>query len=184
MQDGFETQLILYIKYLFEVYYIRNKGYLKCEEDAELFAIKRGIEFYKMRFPKIDAKDVFLRSAIFLGSLNGELSSEYATMPTKVTSFDELVSELDRRIDAGYRHPWLPATLRATSFKQRELGESYGIDYSFLMSDEFIYGYKDLNSGYERDLFVVKKLLDSVNDPFKSLQDFNLIKEKYLQKKL
>lgn len=183
-QDGFETQLILYIRYFFDVYYIRNKAYLKCEEDAELFSIKNGIEFIKDKFPNVDAEESILKSANFIGALPGKEQSYKSTMPYHSDSIDDLIKELNRRIDENYRHPWLPATLRASSDVRLDLQREYGIDWHSLMSDEFIYGYKDIEGGYNKDLYVVKKILDTVNDKEKSLREFNILKGKYLEKKL
>lgn len=184
LQDGLETQMVLYIRYFFDVYYSRNKGYLKCEEDAELFAIKNGIDFIKDKFPRINAEKAILDSANFIGSLNGEIAAIGGTLPYHSDSIDELVKELNRRIEENYRHPWLPATLRVSSLERLALQVKYGIDYEALMTDEFIYGYKDLKGGYNMDLYVVKRLLGIVNDKEKSLREFNILKDKYLAKKL
>lgn len=183
-QDGLETQMVLYIKYFFDIYYRRNKGYLKFEEDAVLFSIKNGIEYIKNRFPNVDAEKAILDAVNFLGSLNGKIESVGATYPYHSESLEELIQELNSRIEKNYRHPWLPATLRASSIERLDLQAEYGIDYEAFMTDEFIYGYKDIGNGYNKDLYVVKKILDTVNDKEKSLKEFNILKVKYLGKKL
>lgn len=184
LQDGLETQMVLYIRYFFDVYYKRNKGYLPFEENAVLFSIKNGIDFIKEKFPNVDAEKAILDSVNFLGSLHGEIAADGNTYPYHSDSIDDLIKELNRRIDENYRHPWLPATLRASSEARLALQREYGIDWRSFMSDEFIYGYKDIEGGYNKDLYVVKKILDTVNDKEKSLREFNILKGKYLEKKL
>ena len=49
-KDVLNAQLMLYIRYFFDAYYLLNKGFVKYEEDAERFAVKNSIQFLKIKF--------------------------------------------------------------------------------------------------------------------------------------
>ena len=83
--DVLNSQLMLYIRYFFDAYYLLNKGNVKYEEDAEKFAIINGLQFLKNNFPNINAEQAMIdavRYYAYLQSSGGIVS----TLPTGCNS--------------------------------------------------------------------------------------------------
>lgn len=183
-QDGLETQTVLYIANFFDMYYLINKGNLKCEEDAELFAIKNGIEFMKNKIPDIDAKKAILGAAKFLANLYKD-SSFMSTMPDQSDSIDILIKKIELRIEKNDRQQFLPKAMRVVDPACFGFHEKYNLDYYKLMSNyDFLSEYAYTSDGAKRDMLVAKRILGLVNDPVDSLNEVNILKERYLAKKL
>lgn len=182
-KDVLNAQLMLYIRYFFDAYYLLNKGYVKYEEDAERFAVINGIRFLKTYFPNMDVDKAMISAVRYYAHLQSQ-GGIISTLPEDCNSVEEIVSKIEERIKDNLRIGDLTRTLFVYNPRFYANHYFYGLDEDRLLTDELIEKYSRIADGSKQDLLVVKAILLSLKKPVESLEDFPILKMKYLGNKL
>lgn len=179
--DILYDELIIYIKMFFDKYYLINKGFIKCEEDAERFAIRNTLAFFNHYSPNFDGEKSVVRALNYYARLQ-ENARIISTIPESCNSTAEFLTKIDERIKYNLRVPYLDATLRVQNPVCYQVQEYFGLDIDRLLSPKMIERYKILADGSKRDLLVVKRILALIKNPSESLESFPTIKRICLKK--
>lgn len=182
-KDVLNAQLMLYIRYFFDAYYLLNKGYIKYEEDAEKFAIINGIKFLKNNFPNINAEKAMVDAVRYYANLQSQ-DGIVPTLPEACNSIEEILSKIDIRIRDNLRINDLTKTLFVHNARYYGNHVYFGLDEDKLLTNELIEKYSKINDGSKQDLLVVKGILSLLEKPVESLEEFPILKKKYLNNKL
>lgn len=182
-KDVLNSQLMLYIRFFFDAYYLLNKGYVKYEEDAEKFAIKSSYDFFNKNYPNMSAEKAIVNASNYYAEIQSRQGA-ISTLPRNCNSIDELISKIDIRIKDNLRINKLDETLRVFNPKFYANHIYYGLDENLLITDELIDMYSKISNGNEKDLFVVKHILSNLDNPIESLEEFPLLKKKYLSRNI
>lgn len=182
-KDALNSQLMLYVRYFFDAYYLLNKGFVKYEEDAEKFAVKNSVQFLKAKFPNMNVEKAIVDAVRIYADFQsrGGISS---TLPCNCDTIDQVTSQIDERIKQNSRIKPLGDTLFVHNPRYYKNHNYFGLDEDKLLSAKLINDYGKLNDGSKQDLLVVKAILSQLQKPEESLDDFPLLKKRYLQKKL
>lgn len=182
-KDVLNAQLMLYIRYFFDAYYLLNKGYVKYEEDAEKFAIINGIEFLKNNFPNINAEKAMIDAVKYYANLQSR-DGIISTLPEDCNSVEEILSKIDNRIRDNLRINDLTQTLFVHNLRYYGNHGYFGLDEDKLLTNELIEKYSKINDGNKQDLLVAKSILSLLEKPVESLEEFPILRKKYLKNKL
>ena len=178
-KDVLNAQLMLYIRYFFDAYYLLNKGYVKYEEDAEKFAVINSIKFLKNSFPNIDIENATLNAVNYYAKIQSSYGG-ISTLPYGCKDTDEIISAIEKRIKDNYRINNLRDSLFVYNPNYYANHGYFGLDENKLLSDELIEKYSKLTDGNEQDMLVAKEILSSINKTVESLDDFPVLKKRYL----
>lgn len=182
-KDVINAQLMLYIRYFFDAYYLLNKGYVKYEEDAERFSIINGINFLKVRFPDINVEKAMIDAVSYYAKLQSR-GGIISTLPENCTSVDEIISKIDARIKDNLRINDLSQSLFVHNPRFYGNHNYFGLDEDRLLTDELVEKYAKINDGSKQDLLVANAILSLLEKPDESLDEFHALKKKYLKKKI
>lgn len=182
-KDVLNAQLMLYVRYFFDAYYLLNKGYVKYEEDAEKFAIINGIEFLKNNFPNMNAKKAMLDAVSYYANLQSR-GGIISTLPEGCNCVEEILSKIDDRISDNLRINDLTQTLFVHNPRHYVNHRYFGLDEDKLLTNELIEKYSKINDGSKQDLLVAKAILSSLEKAVESLEEFPILRKKYLKNKL
>ena len=182
-KDVLNAQLMLYVRYFFDAYYLLNKGYVKYEEDAEKFAVINGIKFLKDKFPNMNAEKAMIDAVRYYGNLQSR-AGVISTLPEDCNSVEEILLKIDSRINDNLRIADLTKTLFV--YNPRYYGNHgyFGLEEDELLTTELIEKYSKINDGSKQDLLVAKSILSLLKKPVESLEEFPTLRKKYLEKKL
>lgn len=181
--DVLNAQLMLYVRYFFDAYYLLNKGYVKYEEDAEKFAVAQGVEFLKKRFPDIDYRKAMIDAVSYYAKLQSR-GGIISTLPEGCGSVEEILSELNSRIRDNFRIKDLTQTLFVYNSKFYGNHGYFGLDEEKLLTNELVAKYAEITDGSKQDLLVAKAILSQLQKPTESLEEFPILRKKYLENKL
>lgn len=181
--DVLNAQLMLYVRYFFDAYYLLNKGYVKYEEDAEKFAVMNGVEFLKNKFPYIDYEKAMIDAVSYYANIQSR-GGIISTLPEGCGGIEEILSELDTRIRDNFRIKDLTQTLFVYNPKFYGNHGYFGLDEEKLLTDELIEKYSKISDGSKQDLLVVKAILTLLEKPTESLEEFPVLRKKYIENKL
>ena len=181
--DVLNSQLMLYIRYFFDAYYLLNKGYVKYEEDAEKFAVVNSYNFLKYYFPTIDVDSSLISAVNFYAHIQRS-NGGIPTLPIDCKTIEEVIKTIDGRINDNLRINDLRKTLFVYNPKFYVNHGYFGLDENKLLSDELVEKYSKLTNGNEQDLLVAKEILSSINKPVESMDEFPVLKKRYLSNKL
>lgn len=181
--DVLNAQLMLYVRYFFDAYYLLNKGYVKYEEDAEKFAVKNGTEFLKNKFPGIDVEKSMVNAVNYYAKLQSS-SGAVSTLPKNCRSIDEILFKINDRISKNLRINDLTKTLFVYNLRYYGNHGYFGLDEDKLLNEELIENYSKIKDGSKKDLLVVKSILELLDKKEESLEEFPILKKNYLNKKL
>lgn len=180
-QDALNSQLVLYVRYFYDAYYLLNKGYVKYEEDAEKFAVQSGLAFLKNNFPNMNAEKAMVDAVRYYAFLQ-EWGGITPTLPKNCNSTKEILTKIDERISANLRNRHLTQTLFVYNPRFYENHFNFGLDEKKLLTDDLIERYYRMSDGSKQDLLVANAILASLEKPVESLKDFPSIKEKVYKK--
>lgn len=180
--DVFNSELMLYVRFFFDSYYLLNKGNVKYEIDAEIFSILNGVKYLEERIPNMNAKRAFVGAVNFYGNI--QRPNRSSTLPWDCHSIDEIITDLSERIRYNRRNPNLVETLFVHNPNFYQVHERFGLDEDKVLTDELIDNYRIDTSGSSRDLLVVKKILSILDRPLESLADFPKLRKRYSEDKL
>lgn len=181
--DVLNSQLMLYIRYFFDAYYLLNKGYVKYEEDAEKFAVVTSYNFLKYYFPTIDVDSSLISAVNFYAHIQRS-SGGIPTLPIDCKTIEEVIKTIDGRINDNLRINDLRETLFVYNPKFYVNHGYFGLDENKLLSNELVEKYSKLTDGNEQDLLVAKAIISSINKPVESMDEFPVLKKRYLNNKL
>lgn len=182
-KDVLNAQLMLYIRYFFDAYYLLNKGYVKYEEDAEKFAIINGIDFLKNKFPNMNVEKSMIDAVRYYANLQSG-SGITSTLPGGCNSVEEILSKIDDRIRDNLRIKDLTQTLFVYNPRYYGNHSYFGLDENKLLIAELIEKYSQINDGSKQDLLVARAILSLLEKPVESLEEFPVLRKKYLGNKL
>ncbi len=182
-EDVLNSELMLYIRYFFDAYYLLNKGNVKYELDAEKFAIVNGVAYLKHNFPSINAEKAMLDAVNFYANIQVR-GGVIPTLPLGCTSLEQVIQELQRRITLNERIKELDQTLFVHNPRFYQTHELFGLNEDEVLNDELIQSYYNEASGSKRDLLVVKRILSLLKRPEESLGDFPKLSKTYKEKTL
>jgi len=182
-KDVVNAQLMLYIRYFFDAYYLLNKGYVKYEEDAEKFAIINGVEFLKSNFPDVDVEKAMVDAVRYYAQLQSR-GGILSTLPECCNSLDEILLKIDNRIKDNLRINDLTQTLFVHNTRYYGNHGYFGLDGDKLLTNELIQEYSKTNNGSKQDLLVANAILSSLEKPIESLEEFPTLRKKYSANKL
>ena len=182
-KDVLNAQLMLYVRYFFDAYYLLNKGYVKYEEDAEKFAVKNSIKFLKEKFPNMNVEKAIVDAVRIYANLQSR-GGIISTLPCNCETIDQIISQIDERIEKNSRIKPLDDTLFVHNPAYYRNHIYFGLDEAKLLSSKLIDDYAELNDGSKQDLLVAKAILAQVQKPEESLDEFPTLKKHYLRKNL
>ena len=182
-KDVLNAQLMLYVRYFFDAYYLLNKGYVKYEEDAEKFAVINGIEFLKNNFPNMDAEKAMIDAVGYFANLQS-CDGIISTLPEACNSVEEIITKIDGRIRDNLRLNDLTQTLFVHNPRYYGNHGYFGLDEDKLLTHKLIEEYSRINDGSKQDLLVAKAILSLLEKPVESLEEFPVLRKKYLENKL
>lgn len=182
-KDVLNAQLMLYIRYFFDAYYLLNKGYVKYEEDAEKFAIINGIEFLKTNFPNMNAEKAMIDAVRYYADLQSR-GGIISTLPENCNDVKEILLKIDDRIKDNLRVNNLTQTLFVHNPRYYGNHSYFGLNEDKLLTDALIKKYSKINDGSKQDLLVAKAILSLLEKPVESLEEFPVLRKKYLENKL
>ena len=182
-KDVLNAQLMLYVRYFFDAYYLLNKGYVKYEEDAEKFAVVNSIKFLREAFPNMDIEGAILNAVNYYAKIQSSRGG-ISTLPFGCNNTDEIISELDKRIRDNLRINNLRNSLFVYNPNFYVNHGYYGLDEEKLLSEELVNEYSNLNDGSKQDLLVAKSILSMLEKPVESTEVFPVLRKKYLNNTL
>ena len=181
-KDVVNAQLMLYIRYFFDAYYLLNKGYVKYEEDAEKFAIINGIKFLKNNFSSMDVEKAMVDAVRYYANIQSS-GGIISTLPKSCSSVEEILSKIDIRIKENLRINDLNKTLFVHNPKCYGNHSYFGLDEDKLLCDTLVQKYSEINDGSKQDLLVASAIISILEKPVESLEEFPILKKKYLENK-
>ena len=181
--DVLNSQLMLYIRYFFDAYYLLNKGYVKYEEDAEKFAVNNSINFLKNHFPEMDVDAAIVNASNYYARIQSSFGA-IPTLPVNCKSTDEILFKLGKRIEDNFRIKDLRKTLFVYNPNYYANHGYYGLDEDKLLSDELVQKYSKTTDGSKQDLLVAKKILSMLERPIESTEDFPVLRKRFLNNSL
>lgn len=181
--DVFYSELMLYIRYFFDAYYLLNKGNVKYEVDAEKFSIINGIKYLKTNCPNMNAEKSMLDAINFYANIQTQ-GGIISTLPLGCTSIDEVIQELQKRIKNNERIPELDRTLFVHNPIFYQTHDSFGLNGDCVITKELLQEYYDEKSGSQRDRMVVQRIISLLEYPEESLEEFPQLKKRYKEKSL
>lgn len=179
-KDAFDSQLIMYIRYFFDAYYILNKGNIKYEEDAERFAIKKTLDFFKNNYPNVNIENSLISVINYYSKLQLD-GGIVPTLPINCSNTYEVFKKIDANIANNYRIDDLKKTLRVFHPKFYSTHIYYGLNEELLYNDEIQEKYSSIQKGDKKDLFIVEEILKCLEKPSESLDEFPGLKKKYIK---
>lgn len=182
-KDVLNAQLMLYVRYFFDAYYLLNKGFVKYEEDAEKFAVRNSIKFLKLRFPNMNVEKAIVDAVRMYADLQSR-GGIISTLPCNCETIDQITSQIDERIEKNSRIKPLNDTLFVYNPRYYGNHNYFGLDEDRLLSTELIDAYDRIDDGSKQDLLVAKAILSQIQKAEESLDDFPTLKKHYLQKTL
>ncbi len=181
--DVFNSELMLYIRYFFDAYYLLNKGNVKYELDAERFAIINGIKYLNDTYPGMNSEKSMLEAINFYADIQSQ-DGVVSTLPLGCKSIEEVIQELQNKIKNNERIPKLNETLFVYNARFYQNHACYGLDEDRVITDELLEQYYNEKSGSQRDLLVVKRIISLLQYPEESLEEFPQLRKRYLNKTL
>lgn len=177
-KDVLDAELMLYIRYFFDAYYLLNKGNVKYEVDAEKFGVVTGLKFMEENFPNIWSEKAMVKAVNFYATIQNNGFGE-PTLPLGFDTTEDIINELTRRLDINGRVDDLTESLFVTSPYRYEVHERFGLDESKVLTPELIEQYRSLTNGSERDLLVTERIMSLLERPAYSLEEFPKLKKIY-----
>lgn len=180
-KDVFNAELMLYVRYFFDAYYLSNKKYVKYEVDAEKFAVENGVKFLQANFPEVNAEKAMTDAVNFYAGIQNQGRFASSTLPVGCESVSEILSELTERLDTNLREPYLLKTLFVHNPKFYSVHERFGLDGDEVVTPELLRDYAATKDGSKQDLMVVERILSQLEKPNESLEDFPQLKKTYFK---
>ncbi len=181
--DVFNSELMLYIRYFFDAYYLLNKSNVKYEIDAERFSIINGIKYLKDNYPSINAEKSMLNAVNFYANIQSQ-GGIMPTLPLGCNSIDEVIQELQNRINYNERIQELEKTLFVYNPRFYQTHVCFGLDEDSVITKDLLQEYYDEKDGNKRDLLVVKRIISLLELPGESLEEFPQLRKRYNEKSL
>lgn len=181
--DVINSQVMMYIRFFFDAYYLINKGFVKYEIDAEKFAVKESIKFLKDYFPNMNVEKAIVDAVRHYATIQ-IMGGTIPTLPDNAKSTDEIIWLLDERISDNLRVDDLRQTLFVHNPRFFNNHLEFGLDDEKLYTNELLEAYVKENDGSKKDLVVAKAILDSVDLPVESMRDFPALRKAYIEKRL
>ena len=181
--DVINAQAMLYVRKFFDAYYLLNKGFVKYEEDAEKFAVKNALEFLKTKFLDMDVEKAIVDAVRMYANIQSQ-GGIISTLPCNCENIDEIVSQLDERIEKNTRITPLSDALFVYNYKYYANHNYFALDENMLLTEKLIEDYGNLNDGSKQDILVAKSILSQIQKVEESLDEFPTLKEHYLQRTL
>ena len=103
-----------------------------------------------------------------------------STLSEDCNSVEEVLSKIDDRIRDNFRIKDLTQTLSVHNPKFYNNHEYYGLNEEELLTDDLIERYSKINDGSKQDILVAKAILSSLEKPVESLEEFPVLKKRYL----
>ncbi len=179
-KDILLNELIIYIKMFFDRYYLLNKGFIKCEEDAEKFAVKNSLDFLSRYHPELIPEKTIVRAICFYAYLH-KRAGMVSTVPNGCKSVDEILLKIERHIKANLRIPDLTKTLGVNDPVHYEIHKYFNLHPEEIMTKEFLEEYRSTTSGSKQDLLVARKILEVIDRPFESLESFDEMRKRFVR---
>lgn len=176
--DVFHSELMLFIRYFFDAYYLSNKGNIKYEVDAEKFSIINGIQYLKEYFPGIPAEKSMLDAVNFYAEIQTR-GGGISTLPLGCHTIEEAIQKLQENIQKNERIPEVDRTLFVYHPRFYQTHMRFGLDENQVLTRKFIEEYRREKDGSKRDLLVVNRILSLLEHPEKSLEEFPQLKKRY-----
>lgn len=182
-EDAFNADLMKYIRYFFDAYYLLNKGNIKYEVDAEKFSVINGVKYLKDRYPRMDAEKSMLDAVNYYASAQAR-GGVLPTLPLGCKSIDEAIGALQNRIERNERISNLDKSLfvHLPWFYQNHA--AFGLDEDRVITKTLLQEYFNEKSGTERDLMVVKRIISLLEHPEESFGEFPLLRKRYKENSL
>lgn len=182
-EDVLTSELMLYIRYFFDAYYLLNKGNIKYEVDAERFSIINGIEYLKNNYPNMNAEKSMLEAINFFAEIQSQ-GGIVSTLPLGCATIEEVIQNLQNRIKDNARIPELDKTLFVHNPKYYQNHILFGLNEDMVITNELLQEYSSEESGSKRDLLVVKRIISLLDYPEQSLEEFPHLKKRYNERLL
>lgn len=182
-KDVLNSELMLYIRYFFDAYYLLNKGYIKYEVDAEKFSVINGIRYLQDTYPDMDSEKAMLAAVNFYANIQSQ-GGIASTLPCGCESIAEIIEELTNKIKYNKRVPNLDRTLFVYNPNFYATHERFDLNEDRVLTNELLCKYYNEEAGSKRDLLVVKKILSLLEHPEESLEEFPQLKKQYKAKTL
>ncbi len=179
-KDILLNELIIYIKMFFDRYYQLNKGFIKCEEDAEKFAVKNSLEFLSNYYPELEPEVSIVRAVNFYARLHTR-AGMISTVPGGSKSVDEILTRIEEHIKKNLRIPDLSKTLTVADPRHYEVHDYFGLNREAMMTPEFLRKYRSIFNGSKQDLLVVRRILNAINNPLESLESFPEMRKRFIR---
>ena len=181
--DVFNSELMLYIRYFFDAYYLLNKGNVKYELDAERFSIINGIKYLNENYSGINVEKSMLDAINFYANIQSRGGS-ISTLPYGCKSINEVIQKLHDRIKNNERISELDKTLFVYNPRFYQTHICFGLDKNKVITNELLREYYNEKIGSQRDLLVVKRIISLLKYPEESLEEFPQLKKRYNKKLL
>lgn len=182
-EDVINSQVMMYIRFFFDAYYLINKGFVKYEIDAEKFTIRESIKFLKDYFPNMDVEKAIVDAVRHYATIQ-IMGGTIPTLPDNARSTDEIIQILDKRMSDNLRVSDLRQTLFVHNPRFLNNHLQFGLDEGKLYTDELLEAYFKEPDGSKKDLIVAKAILNSVEKPVESMRDFPALRKAYIEKRL
>ncbi len=182
-KDVLNAELMLFIRFFFDAYYLINKGNVKYELDAEKFSVANGVKYLLSSYPEMDGERAMVNAVDFYAKIqmSGGIIS---TLPINCHSTDEIIGKIAAKIDKNERVEDLASTLFVHNPIYYGNHGRFGLDEDRVLTDELREKYALERDGSKRDLLVVKRILELLEKPVDSLEEFPTLKKCYLEKRL
>ena len=181
--DVFNSELILYIRYFFDAYYLLNKGNIKYEIDAEKFSIINGIKYLNDNYPGMNVEKSMLDAINFYANIQSQ-GGVISTLPLGCKSIDEVIQDIENRIKNNERISKLDKTLFVYNSRYYKIHDRFGLDEEKVITNELLQEYSSEKQGSKRDLLVVKRIISLLKHPRESLEEFPQLRKRYNEKSL
>lgn len=168
--DAFDAQLMLYIRYFFDNYYLLNKKYIKYEEDAELFTIKNDLFLLKDIFPNIASEKAMVNAVNYYAEVQN-YNGISSTLPKNCTSLPEIINKITQNIRDIKRIVDLTKSLSVNNSNYYMNHLYYGLSEEDMLTQQLIKKYANCSDDTKQDLLVVKALLANLEKPIESLYE-------------
>ena len=147
--DVINSQVMMYIRFFFDAYYLINKGFVKYEIDAEKFAVKESIKFLKDYFPNMNVEKAIVDAVRHYATIQ-IMGGTIPTLPDNAKSTDEIIWLLDERISDNLRVDDLRQTLFVHNPRFFNNHLEFGLDDEKLYTNELLEAYVKENDGSKK----------------------------------
>lgn len=181
--DAIATHLMMYIRYFFDAYYLLNKRHVKYEVDADIFGVIEGAKFLSDYNSGMDVRTAIKNAYNFYIGLAPRIF-EHQALLKKSNSYEEVLSNLKNDLENNIRDNNLCNTLRVYLEKFYGNHYYYGLNEDKVITESLLREYQSLDDGFDKDLLVANRILELLERPEESLEQFCCIKKLYNGRKI